>query len=107
MPDPPVASPLRELDLRDEARSHEVRDFPEPPGWRWIEWRLVDRDLLEVASQLTAERRAPASAGTDLSGEAQTIPLIVAHENGPDPDTRPRRIGKSADHEFLPFDAFD
>src|SRR4051812_4903087 len=107
MPHPAIGGPLAELDFRHSRRFHPVRVLAQPAGRWWIERSLVDLEFLQPSSQVQAERVAPPGSGSDLTGELQRAALVVADEDRADTHPRPRRVGKSADHELLSLHALD
>src|SRR5262249_51448896 len=55
----------------------------------------------EVQQHFTGITRA------DLAGVSEPVALVIADEQGPDPDARALRVGPAGDDELLPPDAFD
>src|SRR5215204_3641447 len=89
VPDPPVVSPLGELDLDYEPQIHPVRPFRERAARRGIEWRCLYLDGLDELAECATERVVPSAARTDLPGKPQRAAVVLADEDRADSDARP------------------
>ena len=117
-PHDPVTGPLAQLDLGHQARLHEPRVAGQlgpggerggvPAQWSQARLQVVEHPVGEAGAhpagidEVARGLAARSASRLALLGSARVIPLVITHEQGPDPLLAPSLAGyPAADHQLL------